>query len=72
MEPLKDYISTSEASKRYNISRTHAALLARSGKIAAIRVTGNWLIHVPSLEKYLSNPPKPGLKPGTKLKRKKT
>ncbi len=66
MEPLKDYISTKEASKRYPLSASHLARLLQEGVIEGTKIGHDWLIYEPSLEKYLEKPRKPGPKPQQK------
>ncbi len=63
MEPLKDYISTKEASKRYPLSASHLARLLQEEVIEGIKVGHDWLIYEPSLIEYLEKPRKPGPKP---------
>jgi hypothetical protein len=67
MEPITDYISTTEAIKRFGMSRSMLALLARKGTIKARKVGHDWLIYLPSLKAYLDSNPRPGIKPGSKL-----
>jgi excisionase family DNA binding protein len=70
MESLNEFVSTREASERFGLSQTHLGHLARNQLIGARKMGGYWLIHLPSLEAYLASNPRPGLKPGAKLKRR--
>lgn len=67
MEPITDYISTKEASKRFGISQRHLGHLARKGLVKAQKMGYEWLLHLPSLQAYLDSNPRPGIKPGSKL-----
>jgi|GEM_PF-4616012 hypothetical protein len=65
--PITDYISTAEASERYKLAQEYVAFLARKQLIVGRKIARNWLVVPSSLEAYLANRPKRGLKPGTKL-----
>jgi len=64
---ITDYISTAEASQRYNIAQEYLADLARKQVIIGLKIARNWLVLPSSIEAYLAHRPKRGLKPGTKL-----
>jgi len=65
--PITDYISTKEASERYKLPQEYLAYLARKQVIVGRKIARNWLVVPSSIEAYLANRPKRGLKPGTKL-----
>jgi excisionase family DNA binding protein len=65
--PITDYISTAEASKRYGLSDSQIRQLLIRGRIRGRKIARNWLVEPSSIEAYLANRPKRGLKPGTKL-----
>ncbi len=62
-DPLKDYISTKDASERFGIGQEYLAYLASHNIINGIKVARNWLLYVPALEQYVKNRPKRGPKP---------
>ena len=64
---ITDYISTAEASERYKLPQEYLAYLARKRVIVGKKIARNWLVVPSSIEAYLANRPKRGLKPGTKL-----
>jgi excisionase family DNA binding protein len=65
--PITDYISTAEASERAGVARTHIQYLLRVGRMQGHKIGHDWLVFVPSLDAYIANRPRRGLKPGTKL-----
>ena len=65
--PLNDYISTKEASEKYGLSDGQIRHLLISGRIRGRKIARNWLVEPFSIEVYLANRPKRGLRPGTKL-----
>lgn len=64
---ITDYISTAKASERYKLAQEYLAYLARKQVIIGLKIARNWLVLPSSIEAYLANRPKRGLKPGTKL-----
>ena len=62
MDSLKDYISTKEAAERYGLAQDYFSFLATKGTIKGVKIARNWLLYVPSLEKYMKDRPKPGPK----------
>jgi len=56
----REYITTSEAAKRSNLSGIYLAQLARQGKLEGFRLGREWFIYSDSLEHYLATPHKPG------------
>jgi hypothetical protein len=44
-------------------------MLIGKGTVQAQRIGSVWLVNVPSLERYLANRPRPGLKHGQKITR---
>ena len=69
MAELSEYITTREASERYEISQEYLAYLARTEAIAARKMARDWLVLTGSLEHYMANQPRPGVKPGQKINR---
>jgi len=65
--PITDYISTKEASERYGLSDSQIRHLLIVGYLRGRKIARNWLVEPASIETYLTNRPKRGLKPGTKL-----
>jgi len=65
--PITDYISTKKASERVGISRSYLQYLLSVGRVQGHKLGHDWLVFVPSLDAYIANRPKRGLKPGTKL-----
>jgi len=65
--PITDYINTAEASERAGVSQAHVIRLLQKGRISGVKKGRDWLILTPSLDAYIANRPKRGLKPGTKL-----
>ena len=47
-------MSIPEAAKWLGISETHARLLARTGRIPAMRLGSRWIVPVKALEEFLS------------------
>lgn len=68
----EDYISTTEASKRYGLSTSQIRLLLNKGRIDGRKIARNWLVVPNSLANYMANRPKPGLKSGQKIHKSKT
>lgn len=62
LDPNREYITTSEASKRSGLSTIYLAQLLRKGKIEGVQFAREWLVYTDSLEKYLTTPHKPGPK----------
>jgi excisionase family DNA binding protein len=56
----REYITTSEAAKRSNLSGIYLAQLARQGKLEGFRLGREWFIYSDSLEQFLATPRKPG------------
>jgi excisionase family DNA binding protein len=69
MAEISEYIGTREAAERAGLGRSQLINLIGKGTIAAQRVGSVWLVNVPSLEHYMANRPRPGLKPGQKITR---
>lgn len=62
-------LSSSEASTRYGISRSHILYLVRTGKVEGTKPGGHdWMIYEDSLQAFLSQPRSPGRK-GPRKKR---
>lgn len=65
----RSVLSSSEASTRYGISRSHILYLVRTGKIEGTKPGGHdWMIYEDSLQAFLSQPRSPGRK-GPRKKR---
>jgi excisionase family DNA binding protein len=58
----REYITTSEAAKRSDLSSIYLAQLARQGKVEGFQLGREWFIYSDSLERYLATPRKPGPK----------
>jgi excisionase family DNA binding protein len=56
----REYITTSEAAKRSNLSSIYLAQLARQGKLEGFQLGREWFIYADSLERFLATPRKPG------------
>jgi excisionase family DNA binding protein len=56
----RNYITTSEAAKRSNLSSIYLAQLTRQGKLEGFRLGREWFIYSDSLEQFLATPRKPG------------
>jgi hypothetical protein len=69
MAEISEYISTREASERYRIAQEYLAYLARTEAIVARKMASDWLVLTASLEHYLANRPRPGLRKGQKITR---
>jgi excisionase family DNA binding protein len=67
----REYISTSEAAKRSELSRVYIAQLLRKGKLDGFHFGRDWFVYTDSLQQFLATKRKPGPKPGTKRPRKK-
>lgn len=49
------FISLAEAADLFGISRTHLNLLARTGKIAAVKIGRNWVTTAEAVSAYLGD-----------------
>ena len=56
----REYITTSEAAKRSNLSSIYLAQLARQEKLEGFQLGREWFIYTDSLERFLATPRKPG------------
>lgn len=56
----QDYMSLAEAAKHSKYSQEYLSLLAREGKIGAIKFGRNWMITKEALEEYENEHPSPG------------
>lgn len=65
----REYITTPEAAKRSDLSKTYLAHLAQRGILEGFKVGRDWCIYVDSLEQFLATPRKPG--PKGPIKKKK-
>ena len=68
---MENYLSVKEASERYGLSRTQINRLLRAGKIRGRRFGHFWVVAPESIKAYIENPPRPGLKKGQKISRKR-
>jgi len=64
---ITNYVSTREAHEKYGLSDGQIRHLLISGRLRGRKIARNWLVEPSSIEEYLANRPKRGLKPGTKL-----
>lgn len=69
---IDDHISVKEASEKYGLSDSQIRRLLISGLVSGRKIARNWLVIPSSIEAYMSNRPKPGLKKGQKIQRKKS
>jgi hypothetical protein len=69
MAEISEYIGTREAARRAGLSATHIWALLASGRVEGTKIARNWLVSVPSLDHYMANRPRPGLKLGQKITR---
>ena len=60
------YMTVSEASSRYGLSKNQITHLLRHGILQGSRIERVWLIREDSLKAYLANRPKTGPKKGSK------
>ena len=61
---LKDLCSASEAAEILGVDESRVRRLARDGRIAARKIDTIWIVHKPSLNKYLKSKSKRGRPPG--------
>ena len=52
---MEEYLNTFQAGKLIKKSHKYVAKLIRNGKIAAMKVGGEWLIHQDDLNNFLKN-----------------
>ena len=71
---LNGYATTRQASERSGLSQAHIRRLMEYGTLAGLKVGRDWLVLITSLEYYMANRPKPGIKPerGRRGKRERT
>lgn len=57
LEGLKSggFLSLSEAAARFSLSHSHLKLLARTGRLEAVKVGRNWVTTTTAVEKYLGD-----------------
>ena len=68
----REYISTTEAAKRSNLSRVYMAQLLRKNTLDGFRLGREGFIYTDSLEQFLTTTRKTGPKPGPKGPHKKS
>ena len=61
---IKGYVTTRQASERSGISQAQIRRLMQHGTLAGLKVGRDWLVRTSSLDYYMANRPKPGIKPG--------
>lgn len=61
--PADELISLAEAAEIGGFTQPHLSLLARRGKLWAIKIGRNWLTTKAALEEYLAQDRRPGPKP---------
>jgi excisionase family DNA binding protein len=64
----REYITTPEAAKRSNLSKTYLAHLLQRGTLEGFKVGRDWCVYTDSLEKFLATPRKSGPKGPIKKK----
>ncbi len=62
IEIKREYITTTEASKRSGLSKTYLTQLLRKGTLEGVQLARDWLIYIDSFEQFLAMPRKPGPK----------
>jgi excisionase family DNA binding protein len=62
---FQEEISTIDASKKYNLTASYVARLARRNVIRARKFGRDWIIDEAALKIYITQPHKPGPKPRT-------
>jgi len=62
---LADAISTTEAARRFQVTRRYVSFLAQKAAIKATKIGRDWIIDATSLRIYLTTPQKRGPKPQT-------
>lgn len=65
----REYIRTSEAAKRANLSMPYLTQLLRANSLEGFQLGREWFIYIDSLEKFLAVPRKSGPKGPRKKKR---
>ena len=68
IEIKREYITTTEASKRSGLSKTYLTQLLRKGTVEGFQFSRDWLIYTDSFEQFLTTPRKPGPKGPRKKK----
>ncbi len=59
---LRDLITLKQAAEISDLSYSHLRLLARNGKIRAIRLGHEWFTTAKDVDEYLAQGPRPGPK----------
>lgn len=69
-QPQREWLTISEAAERTQYNRQHIQLIARTGKVKAVRTKNGYLIFQPSLDVYVSTMRRRGHGPGVGGKQK--
>jgi hypothetical protein len=64
-----EYVTTRQAADRAGFAQAYVRMLIGRGALQAQRIGSVWLVNVPSLEHYMANRPRPGLRKGQKIHR---
>ena len=59
---IEGYLTSKEASAKSGISQPHIRRLMESSTLAGMKVGRDWLVRTDSLEYYMANRPKRGMK----------
>jgi len=71
VETGREFITTSQAAKRSNLTTAYLTYLLRKGTLEGFQLSREWFIYTDSLEKFLATPRKSGPK-GPRNKPKQT
>ena len=67
----QDYMSVKEASERYGLSDSQIRRLLIAGIVSGRKIARDWLVVPSSMQAYMENRPKPGVKKGQKIRRQR-
>ncbi len=65
-DSLSNYVTTKRAAEMLGVVTDHVYRLIEGGKVKSIRLGHEWLIYVPSLERYLETKSPKGRPPSRK------
>jgi hypothetical protein len=71
VETGREFITTSQAAQRSNLTTAYITYLLRKGTLEGFQLSREWFIYSDSLEKFLATPRKSGPK-GPRNKRQQT
>ena len=67
---IEGLLTTGQASKKYSLTDAHIRRLLIDGTIEGQKLGHIWLVNTLSLDNYMANRPKPGMKKGQRKRRK--